>query len=183
MDGQVRLTTLLNQQAVNPTDTPAASELNDLKLELFGARVQLTSLRSSLAITTWLVLLLIFLIVTASGLAIYFGKPFAKDLVREAVQSEVRGQTTLVQYSYFSKLTKISDNPLTFEWKLKQPVNMNQVVGTAVEPLAFVPGVSIESYIKDGKTCRIVVTGTNPSFLELLESGVQGKITITLKTD
>jgi hypothetical protein len=184
MDGQARLTTLETRQATNPTDTSStASELGELKREIFGARGQFTSLRGSLATAKLLILLLLLLVLSVAALAIYVGKPFAKDLIREAVQSEVRGQTTLIQYSYFSNLTKISDNPLTFEWKLKQPINMNQVVAITAEPLAFVPGVSIEAHIKDGKVCRIVFSGTNNSFLELLENGVQGKITITLKTD
>lgn len=185
MDDPIRLTALATQISnLSQHTATMMSELGDLKKETLILRVQVHSLRGSLKAAQWIISLILVLLVLAIGSVAYAGKSIARDIIRDVLQAESRSQINVTQYGFLSTKTKILDNPLTFEWTLKQPISLSRLVSIVAEPSAFLPSMTIEAKcVKEGKACQIIVLGNNSKFLELLENGVQCKITLTLKTD
>lgn len=185
MDDPVRLTALATQvSSVNQSTAVIAAELMELKKETSILRLQIYSLRSGIKAVQWTVCLVLLILGAALGAVVYFGKPLAKDVIREVVQAETIGQTNVTQHGYLSTRTKKLENPLTFEWALKQPISPNRIVSIIAEPSAFMPGMTIEAKcVKDGKACQIIVLGNTSKFQELLEDGIQCKLTFSLKAE
>lgn len=183
MDDPVRLTALATQvSSVNQSTALMAAELMEVKKETSLLRMQVHSLRVGIQAVQWIACFVLLVLGGAIGVVVFFGKPVVKEVVREIVQAETIGQTNVTQHGYLSNNTKKLDNPLTFEWPLKQPVNPNRIVSIIVEPSAFMPGMTIESQcVKEGKACQIIVHGNTTKLLELLDSGIQCKVTLTLK--
>ncbi|MFT3880755.1 MAG: hypothetical protein QM703_13960 [Gemmatales bacterium] len=179
------MTALATQvSSVNQSTALIAAELMELKKETSILRLRVHSLRSGIQAVQWIALLSLLILIGALGGAVYFGKQFAKDVIREVVQAETSGQTIVTQHGYLSTRTKKIDNPMTFEWVLKQPINPHRIISMIAEPSAFLPGMTIEARcVKEGKACHIIVLGSTSKFVELLEDGVQCKLSLTLKAE
>ncbi|HQR08327.1 MAG TPA: hypothetical protein PLN21_15975 [Gemmatales bacterium] len=185
MEDPIRLTAIATQLSNLSQNTAImSSELGELKKETSVLRVQVRSLQGNLQTAQWIICLILVLLVLVIGAAVYAGKSFAKETIREVVQAETIGHSNVTQHGYLSNRTKKIDNPLTFEWILKQPISPHRIVSIIAEPSAFLPGMTVEAKcVKDGKACQIIVLGSTNKFLELLEDGVQCKVTVTLKAD
>ncbi|MGC3971085.1 MAG: hypothetical protein QM775_28245 [Pirellulales bacterium] len=166
MEDPVRLTALATQvSSVNQSTALIAAELMELKKETSILRLRVHSLRSGIQAVQWIAFVSLLILVGALGGSVYFGKQFAKDVIREVVQAETSSQTIVTQHGYLSTRTKKLDNPLTFEWALKQPISPHRVVSMIAEPSAFMPGMTIEAKcVKDGKACQIIVLGNTSKF-------------------
>lgn len=185
MEDPVRLTAIATQLSNLSQNTAVMmSELGDLKKESMVLRLQVHSLKGSLQAAQWIICIILVLLVLIIGSAVYAGKSFARETIREAVQAETSGLYNVAQHGFLSNRTKKLENPLTFEWILKQPISPHRVVSIIAEPSAFLPGLTVEAKcVKDGKACQIIVLGNTSKLLELLEEGVQCKVTLTLKAD
>ena len=185
MEDPTRLTAIATQLAnVSQNTAGIMSEMGILTQETMVLRAQIRSLRGSLKAAQWLICLILLLLILVIGSAVYAGRSVAIETIREVVQAEARGLSNVTQHGFLSMRSKILDNPLTFEWMLKQPIHNSRLVSIVAEPSAFLPSMAIETRsVKEGRACHIIVHGSTSKFLELLEEGVQCKVTVTTKPD
>ncbi len=89
-----------------------------------------------------------------------------------------------VRLGEFKADNKISDDPLTFEWGLAEPIEPTKLVSMVAEPTVSVPGISMTARcVKNGKACQMTVRGPKEKVSEMvskLDSGLPGKVTITM---
>jgi len=97
----------------------------------------------------------------------------------KALWGESKKLRSFTQFGRFSDANKTSDTPLTYTWKLQQPVKADRVFFASVSSADPLPGLNFSAEIsKDGTQCTMVVRGTAADSLEKLKGGTNGQVTI-----
>jgi hypothetical protein len=95
------------------------------------------------------------------------------------VREELAYRATTIQQGRFTAANRVADEPPTFEWKLKQPVEPSKVAMLAAEPVnPLLPGVAVTAQLSaDGSSCRMVLHGAT---IQDLPDPIDAKLTIVV---
>ncbi|MDZ4779028.1 MAG: hypothetical protein SGJ19_02090 [Planctomycetia bacterium] len=107
------------------------------------------------------------------------GESKIREISRAVLREELQYRNTIVQQGRFTADNKISDDPLTFSWKLQKQVDSDKLISVVAEPLTAVPGVAIFADVAPGGgSCRMILLG-DAETLSALQLPIDAKVTIT----
>jgi hypothetical protein len=115
------------------------------------------------------------------ALVVFAGNAVIENIARRVVREELAYRATTVQQGKFSAATKVSDEPLSFAWKLKVPVDPAKVTMLAAEPLTPLPGVAVSAKLSDDGTSCIMTLYGDEETLAALPTSVDAKVTIATR--
>lgn len=167
---------------VNSRLSAIESRLTTLDNDVRSIRDDVSALKGSATTLKWMFGILCTIVVGATTLigtlAGTMGRSWVAEIAREVLRQEIAYRSTTVQLGKFTAANRLPDDPRSFAWTLRVPVEPDKVTLLAAEPLTPLPGIAITAKLDDGgKRCVMTLHGDDAAIAALPDS-IDAKVTI-----